>query len=453
MMKIYFVHCLTNLHILCIIINTKITFVNSDKKGKIMKPESKNERIILHSDMNNFYASVECRRRPELKGKFVAVCGSEKDRHGIVLAKNESAKKLGVKTGEPIWQARLKCPNLVIVEPDFDEYLKFSNMAKEIYCRYTDLVEPFGLDECWLDVSGSTLLFGSGRDIAYKIKEEIKRELGLTVSIGVSFNKVFAKLGSDLKKPDAVTCIPKERFREILWGLDANSVIGIGPATDRKLRSKGIVTIGDLANTRPELLKSWLGINGIMLWNYANGRDFSEVAKAGSSPPIKSIGHGVTCTADLGCAADVWKVMFKLTIDVSRKLRRHGLFARGISVSVKNTDLKQTEFQSPLRRPARNVRELSDAAFKLFNKRYNWEKQVRAVSVRAINLCSEDEASSQISMFDNINRDLKRDSIETALENIRKMYGKNSVTYARLLGSLKLPNEKNINPVMPGFRV
>lgn len=405
-----------------------------------MAADSKRERIILHSDMNNFYASVECRRRPELKDKFVAVCGSEADRHGIVLAKNDRAKKLGVKTGEPIWQARLKCPDLVIVEPDFEEYLKFSRLAKEIYYRYTDRIEPFGLDECWLDVTGSTLLFGSGCDIAYKIKEDIKRELNLTVSVGVSFNKVFAKLGSDMKKPDAVTYIPKESFREIVWGLNVNTLIGVGKATEAKLNSKGVITIGDLAKTRPELLKSWLGINGVRLWNYACGRDFSEVSEYGSAPPVKSVGHGITCAADLNTEAEVWKVLLGLTVDVSRRLLRHGFLAKGVCVSVKDSDLKLREFQKPLLRPSRDVHEIAKAAFDLFNKKYTWDKPVRALAVRAISLIGEADAAIQISMFDNPVRDLKRSSIETALEDIRKTHGKRSVTYAALLSDTKVPH-------------
>ncbi len=400
--------------------------------------------------MNNFYASVECMRRPELKDKYVAVCGSREDRHGIVLAKNQKAKEMGVTTGEAIWQAKLKCPQLIVVEPDFEEYIKYSNLAKKIYYRYTDRVEPFGLDECWLDVSGSTLLFGSGCDIAMKIKEDIKRELKLTVSVGVSFNKIFAKLGSDMKKPDAVTYIPEDGFKEKIWGLDASELLGVGRATATKLRQRGVNTIGDLANTRPELLKSWLGINGVRLWNYANGRDYSEVAMYSQTPPIKSIGHGITCTADLGSNAEVWKVIFSLTGDVAHRLRKHGLLAEGISIAVKDIGLRQREFQCRLNRPARNVRELSNAAFELFKSKYNWDKQVRALSVRAISLINDTEANLQISMFENVNRDLKHESIECAMENIRSMYGKKSVTFARLLGDLKLPEKENVCMFKPG---
>lgn len=413
---------------------------------------SESDRIILHSDMNNFYASVECMLRPELKDKYVAVCGRVEDRHGIVLAKNMRAKNMGVRTGETVWQARLKCPQLITVEPNFNRYMKYSALAHGIYCRYTDRVEPFGLDECWLDVTGSTLLFGSGRDIAYRIKEDIKRELGLTVSVGVSFNKVFAKLGSDLKKPDAVTCIPREKFKEMLWGLDASAIIGIGRATNKKLRARGLYTIGDVAAARPDQMKAWFGINGVRLWNFANGRDNSEVAKFGDVPPVKSIGHGMTCTADLISEKDVWKTLFSLTIDVARRLRGHGLYACGIQVSVKDPELKLTEFQCPLRRPTMDVHELADTAFELFKRRYDREKRVRALSIRAINLVTENSAAAQISIFDNINRDLRRNSIDRALEGIRAVYGKHSVTYARLLEDLKLPNEKNINPVMPHMR-
>ena len=162
------------------------------------------DRAILHIDMNNFYASVECMMNPDLKPHPIAVCGSQEDRHGIVLAKNYKAKAFGVSTGEAIWQAKQKCPNLVIVPPHYEQYMRFSKLAREIYGRYTDLIEPFGMDEVWADVTGCQRYIGTPLHIAKKIKETIKYELGLTVSIGVSFNKIFAKLGADMKKPDAI---------------------------------------------------------------------------------------------------------------------------------------------------------------------------------------------------------------------------------------------------------
>lgn len=223
------------------------------------------ERTILHCDMNNFYASVECMLNPKLKGHPVAVCGSTEERHGIVLAKNYEAKAYGVQTGEVVWQAKQKCKDLIVVNPHYLEYIKYSRLAREIYSRFTDLIEPFGMDECWLDVSGSTDLFGTGEKIAEKIKETIKFELGLTISVGVSFNKIFAKLGSDMKKPDAITVIKKDTFKKKIWNLPASDMLGVGRATKKKLDNYGIYTIGDLAQTSPNLLQTTLGKNGILL--------------------------------------------------------------------------------------------------------------------------------------------------------------------------------------------
>ncbi len=406
------------------------------------------EKIILHSDMNNFYASVECMLNPELRGKYVAVCGRQKDRHGIVLAKNEKAKALGVRTGEPVWQALQKCPHLVTVDPHFDIYMEYSRMAREIYGRYTDLIEPFGLDECWLDVTGSTLLFGSGPEIADRIRNDIKRELGLTVSVGVSFNKIFAKLGSDMKKPDAVTVINRADFREKVWPLPASDLLGVGRATTKTLARHGIYTIGQLAEADPDHLRKWLGINGVKLWNSARGEGSANVAPADFRPPIKSIGHGITCTADLGSDAEVRKVMFALCRDISHRLRKHGFKARGVAVSIKDTELRSREYQRSLLKPVRSSSELTERSFELFRENYDWRLQVRAVSVRAIYLTDEDEPI-QLSMFDNLNRELKRDRIEQSMEEIRAVYGKHAVSFAGLMYGLKLPGEGEINPVMP----
>ena len=247
-------------------------------------------RNILHCDMNNFYASVECMLNPALKEYPVAVCGSVEERHGIVLAKNYKAKAFDVKTGDTVWQAQQKCRDLVIVPPHYEEYIKYSKLARSVYERYTDQVEPYGMDECWLDITGTGSLFGSPVEVANKIRETIKFELGLTISVGVSFNKIFAKLGSDMKKPDAVTVIPKDTFREKIWKLPSADLLGVGRATQRTLDSYGIRTIGALAQTDPEFLRSVLGKNGVALWNYANGNDLSLVAKKDFVSPIKSVG-------------------------------------------------------------------------------------------------------------------------------------------------------------------
>lgn len=223
------------------------------------------DRVILHSDMNSFYASVEMMLNPALKGKPVAVCGSTEERHGIVLAKSDLAKKAGVKTGMVNWEARQLCPGLIVVPPQYDQYLKYSKLAHQIYHRYIGLVEPFGMDECWLDVSGSGI-YGTGLEIAEAIRQTTKDELGLTVSIGVSFNKILAKLGSDMKKPDAITEIKHDDFKERIWPLDAAELLYVGRATEAKLSKYGIHTIGDVARTSPETLQHLLGVNGLKLW-------------------------------------------------------------------------------------------------------------------------------------------------------------------------------------------
>ncbi|MDD3767160.1 MAG: DNA polymerase IV [Eubacteriales bacterium] len=406
------------------------------------------EKIILHSDLNNFYASVECLNNPKLRNKFVAVCGSQEERHGIVLAKNQRAKMMGVQTGEAIWQAKQKCPDLVIVPPNFDEYLKYSRLVREVYYQYTDLIEPFGMDECWLDVTGSTGLFGDGSQIAHKIRECVKKEIGLTVSVGVSFNKIFAKLGSDIKKPDAVTCIEKDSFKERVWNLPASNLLGVGRATAARLGKYNIKTIGELANTNPKYLKNWFGVNGVKLWRYANGFDDSCVAPFDYKSPIKSIGHGITCVADLVNDYEVWRVMLELTQDISRKLRANELLAGGVSIAVKDNTLFYKEYQCKMNIPTHSTMEIAKEAFNLFQKNYNWQNNIRAVTVRVINLVSE-HMPRQISLLSDETKRDKTEKIESAMEKIRERFGKQAVTYACLLGDLKMPKTKDVELIMP----
>ena len=287
------------------------------------------ERTILHSDLNSFYASVEMMLDPSLRGKAVAVCGATEERHGIVLAKSDLAKKAGVKTGMVNWEARQLCKDLIMVPPHYDQYLKYSKLTQSIYQRYTDLIEPFGMDECWLDVTGCGV-YGNGMEIAEKIRRSCREELGLTVSIGVSYNKIFAKLGSDLKKPDAITEIRRDTYQEQIWPLDCSEMIYCGRATTAKLAKYGIHTIGDVAQTDPMFLKRLLGVNGLSLWRYANGTDQSRVMHRDFVSPVKSIGHGITCTADLENDEEVWKVILELSQDVGHRLRVHELSARGV---------------------------------------------------------------------------------------------------------------------------
>lgn len=398
------------------------------------------ERVILHSDLNNFYASVECMLHPELKDKCVAVCGSEEDRHGIVLAKNQNAKAMGVKTAETIWQARLKCPGLVVVSPHFEEYRKYSHLVRDIYKRYTDMIEPFGLDECWLDVTGSRMLFGNGREIAEKIRHTVKKETGLTVSIGVSFNKAFAKLGSDLKKPDAVTEINRENFKNIVHPLSVDSIIGVGRATNEKLKKFGITTIGELANTPLTFLEYHFGKHGKVLWKYANGEDDSPVTHIDFEQEVKSIGHGITLTEDLTANDEVWKVMFHLSRDIETSLREKELLACTVAISVKDSSLETRDYQTPLKKPTLSAYDIAAQAFELFKSKYAWKRNVRSVTVRVIKL-SDKDGNMQLDFFEN---NEKREKAENAAYEIEKRFGRNALTYASLMGDMKLPkNLKN----------
>lgn len=373
---------------------------------------------------------------PELNGKCVAVCGSEEDRHGIVLAKNQMAKEMGVKTAETIWQARIKCPGLVVVSPHFEEYRKYSRIVKEIYKLYTDMIEPFGLDECWLDVTGSRMLFGDGVSIAERIRKEVKSETGLTVSIGVSFNKAFAKLGSDLKKPDAVTEISRKNFKNIVHPLSVDSIIGVGRATSEKLKKFNISTIGELANTPLDFLSYHFGKHGALLWRYANGEDDSPVTHIDYENDVKSVGHGITLTEDLTRNDEVWKVMFHLSRDIETSLREKELLASSVAVAIKDANLESKEYQMPLKKPTHSAYEIAEQAFKLFKSKYAWKRNVRSVTVRVIKLCDE-SGNMQLDFFENDTQ--KREKAENAAYEIEKRFGRNALTYASLMGDIKLP--------------
>lgn len=407
------------------------------------------DRVILHSDLNSFYASVEMMLDPSLRGKAVAVCGSTEDRHGIVLAKSDLAKKAGIKTGMVNWEARQLCKDLIVVPPHYDQYLKYSKMTQAIYQRYTDLMEPFGMDECWLDVTGSKL-YGSGMEIAEQIRQSCREELGLTVSIGVSYNKIFAKLGSDMKKPDAVTEIQRDTFKEKVWPLHCSEMIYCGRATTAKLAKYGIHTIGDVANTDPEYLRRWFGVNGLALWRYANGTDNSRVMHKDFVSPVKSVGHGITCVADLENEEEVWKVILALSQDVGHRLRVHGLSARGVQVSVRGNDLLGSQFQGKLPVKTQLPSEIGAAAFRLFQDRYRWGSKVRAVTVRAIDLVPYKDPD-QLSMFVDAARLERRERLEDAVEELRRRFGKHAITYGILMGDLKMPDDGRHSVKMPGL--
>lgn len=408
------------------------------------------KRVILHSDLNCFYASVEMMLNPSLKGKAVAVCGSTEDRHGIVLAKSEKAKKAGVKTGMVNWEAKRLCPDLITVPPQYDQYLKYSKLTRAIYQRFTDQVEPYGMDECWLDISGSGNICGDGMTAAETIRRTVKEELGLTVSIGVSFNKIFAKLGSDMKKPDAITEISQENFQKKVWPLPASELLYVGRATNAKLANYGIRTIGDIAASDPLFLRRLLGINGLQLWRYASGKDDARVMHKDFVSPMKSVGHGITCYADLETSEEVWKVMLELSQDVGHKLRMHGLSATGVQISIRGNDLFGKQYQAKLQHSTQSPMILARRAHELFDLNYHWNTPVRAVCVRAINLVPQGEPE-QLDFFTDADYLERMDKLDAAIEEIRRRFGKRAVFSACLMGDLKMPGDGRCCVVMPGM--
>lgn len=407
------------------------------------------DRIILHCDMNNFYAGVECLHNPELRGKPVAVCGSVEKRRGIVLAKNYPAKAFGIKTGEAVWEARQKCANLIIQPPHYDLYMKYSKLARSIYSRYTDMIESMGADECWLDITGSLLYFKKTPfEIAFEIKEKIKSELGLTVSVGVSFNKIFAKLGSDMKKPDAVTVIERKDFRDTVWRLPASDMLGVGYSTKKKLSEMAVKTIGDLAKLPSDFLVNKFGITGRMLWNFANGLDISPVADSGFTTPVKSVGHGSNALTDLADSGEVWPFMLSLTQDIGHRLRVCEKFAAGVAVYVRDTKLFGREYQKKFTVPTQSPFVLASEAFMLFERKHTWVNPLRSVAVRAVCLV-DDRTSCQLSLFEDNERTERLEVLDTAVEYLRRRFGREILKPAVLYNDNKLPDESEVEMIMP----
>ena len=393
----------------------------------------KSERAILHCDANSFFASVEMAQRPELKNVPMAVCGSEAERHGIVLAKNELAKKYGIVTAETVHSARRKCKELVIREPHHALYSEYSKKLNAIYSEYTDLVEPFGIDESWLDVTKSVYL-GTPLEIAEKIRRRVKDELGLTVSIGVSFNKVFAKLGSDYKKPDAITVISKDNFKSIVYPLDVGSLLFVGSKTQSSLSSLGIKTVGDLARASDSLIEARLGRVGAMLLAYARGEDTSEVNP--SQEELKSISNGYTFTHDITKTDDFLAAIDYLSIDIGKRLRSHRLMCQGVLLTLKDCNLRIYQRQRLLSSPTNDSRAVAELAVRILNDEYRGYP-VRAITVCAINLVSLDFATEQLDFFmkDAQSSSDRAEKRESALDEIRRKFGKNSILNASIINT------------------
>lgn len=404
--------------------------------------------------MNSCYASIECSLNPELKGKPMAVGGNEASRHGIILAKSEEAKKFGVKTAEPLWQARQKCPGLVIVEPHFDVYKEYSRRAHDIYARYTDRIEPMGLDEVWCDITGSIMLFGSVYNIIHEIMESFKKELGITVSIGLSYNKIFAKLGSDLAGRDEFYEISEDDYKEKVWCLPASSLFGIGRKTAAKLEGYGILTVGELANCSCEWLCSVFGVCGRDMWLSANGLNVDRVALDSYSAKSKSIGHGVTCKSDLENNDEVWKVFLSLSQNVSKRLRDENLFATGVQISVRDVRFVNRQFQCQLGCSTQSASEIARAATELFISNYTWDYKVRAITVRAINL-TDTPCFQQLDFYTDYSKIEKRKCIDDAVMKLRDKFGEEIIFNCCLMNEEKIPrltsNEKQTSP-FKGFK-
>lgn len=389
-------------------------------------------RIILHCDLNCFYASVELLSHPELRDIPVAVCGDPAARHGIILAKNEPAKACGVVTAETIWQAKKKCPGLVLLPPHHEQYLAYSKSINAVYEQYTDLVEPFGIDESWLDLTGTAHLFGGDpKAIADALRARIREEFGLTLSVGVSFNKVFAKLGSDYKKPDATTVISRKNWQALVWPLPAGDLLFVGHTAQKILRQYGVVTIGQLAACKPEMLETLLGKLGVQLWGYANGLDQEPVRSREEREPVKSVGNGSTFRRDLTTRDQVRSAVALLSDSVASRLRRHGLYAGGVQVTLRDPEFHNRSRQMQLSAPTHLMRDLTAAALKLVDSVWKPPAPIRMLTVTAIHLSTEESAFEQVDLFDATAapRKERQERLETAMDAIRSKYGPGAVRF------------------------
>ncbi len=391
------------------------------------------DRVILHCDMNNFYASVELLSRPDLKDVPVAVCGDPEGRHGIILAKNQLAKAAGVVTAETVWQAKKKCPGLQFVRPHHDKYKEFSDRINKIYLEYTDMVEPFSIDESWLDVTASQKLFGSGRQIGDIIRNRIKSELGLTLSVGVSYNKIFAKMGSEYKKPDATTEITRENFKDMLWSKPAGELFFVGFATAEKLKNLNIHTIGDLALANPKALEALLGKQGALLHSYACGMDDSPVCLYNQREKIKSVGNGITFRRNLAGLEDITTALTGLSDTVASRLRKYQMKCFGVKVDIKDPAFKTISRQKQLLVPTNLAADLKKAALEIIKTSWRLSDPIRLLTLTAINLTDE-TCEEQISLFDAPEESREKgESIERTMDDIRKKFGDSSITFGQMI--------------------
>lgn len=379
------------------------------------------DRVVLHVDANSFYASVEVLYHPELRGRAVSVCGDPGERHGIVLASTIPAKRRGVKTGMAIWQAKQVCPELICVPPHYDLYIHFSGMLREIEESWTDRVEPFGLDENWLELTQPGFTMADGARAADAIRNRIRRELGITVSVGVSFNKVLAKLGSDLKKPDAVTVLDAEHWRERVWPLPVSDLLFVGPRTTRKLLPLGIFTIGDLACAPTEVLLRKFGKNGLMIQCFARGLDESPVRPSHLSEVVKSVGNSATTAYDITSPEEARCVCYLLAESVGARLRESGFRAGSVTLSARTTELEWSSHQCPLCPPSHVTEEIGAAACALFARRFEDQLPLRSLGVSCGDLVS-DRDPLQVLLWGEERRQ-RLEALDDSLDGLRRRFG------------------------------
>ena len=408
------------------------------------------DRTILHIDMNSCYASIELLHRPYLRGKPMAVSGDPEARHGIVLAKDQLAKKAGVQTGMALWQARQVCPDIVFVPPRMDLYMRFSRLARQIYGEYSDLIEPYGIDEAWTDVSASTACKGDGMTIAEEIRERIKFELGITVSIGVSWNKIFAKFGSDYKKPDAITEINRNNYKRIVWTKPVEDLLYVGRATKRKLNNLGVLTIGDLGLMDPEILHAHFGKMGYVLSAFARGEDQTPVSMEDYSAPVKSIGNSTTTPRDLVTEEDVKIVAYVLAESVASRLKDNRFKCRVVEISVRDNELFSFTRQRKIQSPTDISSEIAAEAMKLFRENYDWSRPIRSVGVRACDLVDA-SFPFQLSLFSDEDRRNKMRKMDEMSDDIRRRFGFYSIQRGLMYcdGKLSRVNAKEDHTIHP----
>lgn len=393
------------------------------------------KRTILHCDCNSFFASVETVLNPALRDVPMAVCGDPEDRHGIVLAKNELAKRYGICTAETVYSARRKCPSLVIASPHHGAYQEFSRRVNDIYARYTDQIEPFGIDESWLDVTASYRLFGDGVAIAERIRREVREEIGITVSIGVSFNKVFAKLGSDYRKPDAITVISEDNFRSLVYPLPVGALLFVGQRTEAVLQGMGVRTVGELSAVREELLVRRLGKSGALLSRYARGLDDSPVTPPESEN--KSISNGFTFRHDLVGREACRTGLLYLCEEIAARLRQQGVKCGTLALTIKDTYLATIQRQRPMPHPSDVARELAQVAYEILIDEWSDERPVRMLTVTATGLLHADEVVEQLDIFSppNDESEKKTQKRENAVDIIRQKYGNDAIVPGAVIGT------------------